>query len=163
MKTRSDYSHIQGWGADLDPKGRPAYPKERIPARLSGVHWDHPEQQEQKIEILRSIERPNITPVFGTSTPPSGLSGTMRETAFRFSENDIRHWLLLLFADRINVCEGLLDDVKRGHIPNIFHEMGWKSELKYNRADAIRKLAIGSVLLGSAIYLIKRKKRQESG
>ena len=48
MKTANDYSHIQGWGADLDPQNRPAYPKERMPPRLSGVHWDQPEQQEQK-------------------------------------------------------------------------------------------------------------------
>lgn len=161
METKKDYSHIQGWGADLDLENRPGYPKERTPARLSGVHLDHPEQQEQKIKILRSIERPSITPVFGTSTPPSGLSGTVRETAFKFSENDMCHWLLLLFADRINVCEGLLDDVKRGQIPDIFQEMGWKSELKYNRSGAIRKIAIGSLLLGTAIYLIKREKRHK--
>jgi hypothetical protein len=158
MKTAKDYSHIQGWGADLDPQNRPAYPKERMPARLSGVHWDQPEQQEQKLEILQSNERPRITPIFGTSTPPSGLSGTIRRTAFKFSENDIRHWLLLLFADRINVCEGLVDDLNKGHIPHILDEMGWKAELKYNRAGAIRKLAIGSLLLGTAICLMKRRK-----
>jgi hypothetical protein len=161
MKTEKDYSHIHGWGADLDPKNRPAYPKERMPARLSGVHWDQPEQQEQKVEILHSNERPDITPIFGTSTPPSGLSGTIRETAFKYSENDIRHWLLLLFADRINVWEGLAGDLNKGHIPHILDEMGWKAEWKYNRAGAIRKLAIGSALLGTAICLMKRKRRRE--
>jgi hypothetical protein len=161
MKSATDYSHIQGWGADLDPQDRPGYPMERMPPRLSGVHWDQPEQQEQKIEILHSNERPNITPIFGTSTPPSGLSGTIREAAFKYSENDLRHWLLLLFADRINVCEGLVDDLNKGHIPHILDEMGWKAELKYNRAGAMRKLAIGSALLATAIYLMKRKRRRE--
>lgn len=59
--------------------------------------------QLQKVEILRSNERPGLTPVFGTSTPPSGLSGMLRRAAFKFSENDLRHWLILLFADRVNV------------------------------------------------------------
>ncbi len=70
MENKKDYSHIQGWGADLDPVNRPAYPKERIPARLKGIHWDHPEQQKQTVEILRSNERPDITPVFGQARRP---------------------------------------------------------------------------------------------
>jgi hypothetical protein len=45
---------------------------------------------------LHSIERPGLTPVFGTTVPTSGVSGAMREMAFRFSESDLRHWLLLL-------------------------------------------------------------------
>jgi hypothetical protein len=159
MTSEKDYSHIQGWGADLDPKNRPAYPKERIPARLGGVHWDVPEQQVQKVEILHSNERPNITPVFGTSTPPSGLSGTIRQVAFKFSENDIRHWLLLLFADRVNVCEGLIDDLKKGKVSNIYKEMGWPAEFKYNRTAAVRKVAIGTAVLGMAIYMKRKKHR----
>ena len=123
MKTEKDYSHIHGWGADLDPKNRPAYPKERMPARLSGVHWDQPEQQEQKVEILHSNERPDITHLWHQYTP-SGLSGTLREAAFKYSENDIRHWLLLLFADRINVWEGLVGDLNKGHIPHILTRWG---------------------------------------
>ena len=27
------HAHIPGWGADLDPANRPAYPKERTPPR----------------------------------------------------------------------------------------------------------------------------------
>ncbi|MGI9245815.1 MAG: hypothetical protein ACR2I8_03810, partial [Steroidobacteraceae bacterium] len=55
---------------------------------------------------------PGITPVFGTAVPPSGLSGAIRRRAFRHSENDLRHWLLLLAADRVNVFEGLVADVQ---------------------------------------------------
>jgi hypothetical protein len=34
--------------------------------------------------------------------------------AFRFSESDLRHWLLLLLADRVNVVEGVAAEVNRG-------------------------------------------------
>ena len=106
-----DRSQIPGWGADLDRSKRPAVPMERIPNRLEGVHWDEPERQVQTVEILKSIERPDITPVFGTACPPKGLSGKLRRIAFRRSENDIRHWMMLMFADRVNVIEGMLEDV----------------------------------------------------
>ena len=58
----------------------------------------------------------------------------IRDVAFRFSENDIRHWLLLLLADRVNVVEGILDDLAHGHVPNFFGEMGGPAEWKHNRA-----------------------------
>src|SRR5690606_19306556 len=83
-----DYLHIQGWGADLDHENRPAYPKERTPPRLEGLHWAQPEQQAHgHMEIFHSTERPGITPLFGTTVPPSGLSGALRRFAFKYSEN----------------------------------------------------------------------------
>ncbi len=155
LQTPREYAHIEGWGADLDHANRPAYPRERTPPRLEGVHWDQPEQQQQTVEILKSNERPTMTPVFGTSTPPSGVSGSMRRFAFRFSENDIRHWLLLLAADRVNVVEGLVDDLSRGHIPNIFAEMGGKAELKHNPAGAARKALVVVGILGVGYLLLR--------
>ena len=157
--TQKDYSHIQGWGADLDHENRPAYPKERTPPRLEGVHWDEPDRQPETVKILHSNERPDMTPVFGTSVPPSGISGKIREIAFKFSENDMRHWMLLLFADRVNMVEGLGHDLSRGHIPNLFAEMGMKSEFKYNRAGAIRKVAMATAVAGIGLYLLTRKRR----
>jgi hypothetical protein len=154
------HAHIQGWGADLDHQHRPAYPKERTPPRLEGLHWSQPEQQPVEAEILHSTERPGLTPVFGTSVPPSGLSGMIRRTAFKYSENDMRHWLMLLFADRINMVEGIADDLVKGHVPNIFAEMGWKSELKYNRAGAIRKIAIASAAVGLGYYLLRKRREK---
>ena len=35
-KSAADFSHIKGWGSDLDHKNRPAYPMERKPPRLEG-------------------------------------------------------------------------------------------------------------------------------
>lgn len=153
------YSHIPGWGADLDHKNRPAYPMERTPPRLPGAHKEPPEQQPVKITVYRSTERPAITPLFGTSTPPSGLSGKLRGIAYRLSENDIRHWLLLLFADRVNVVEGIGQDLMRGHIPNVFAEMGIKAELKHNPVGLAKKVAIASAVAGLAYYAIRRRNK----
>lgn len=149
---------IEGWGVDLDPANRPAVPMERTPPRLHNVHWDESEHQQPRVKIHHSTERPGITPVFGTSTPPSGLSGKMRDVAFRYSENDLRHWLILLAADRVNVGEGLLEDLSRGHVPNIFAEMGGRAEWRHNRAGFYRKAVITGGVLALA-YLWMRRDR----
>jgi hypothetical protein len=156
-KSAADFSHIKGWGADLDPANRPAYPMERTPPRLEGLHWQDIEDQPLRIKVYHSIERPGITPVFGTSTPPSGISGRIRDVAYGFSENDVRHWMLLLLADRVNVVEGIGQDLMSGRIPNVFAEMGIKAELRYNRAGLIRKAAVTSAVIGVGYFLLKRR------
>ena len=158
MDTPEKYAHIPGWGADLDHANRPAYPRERLPSRLEGVHWNEPEVQPQRIEVLRSIERAGMTPLFGTGSPPQGLSGTLRRFAFGFSENDLRHWLLLLLADRINVGEGLLSDVSRGHLPNFYTEMGGRAELKHNPLGAARKALVLAAVLGVGWMALRGKR-----
>ena len=111
MANGSDHSHIQGWGADLRKRDRPAVPMERTPPRID-VPWEEPAQQPQHVEVLTSVERPGVSKVFGATLPPSGLSGAIRRRAFRLSENDVRHWLMLMAADRVNVVEGWIDDVR---------------------------------------------------
>ena len=113
QSNKNGHSHLKGWGTDLDHARRPAYPKERTPPRLENVPWKQPAQQRPRVPIFHSTEREGITPVFGSSVPPSGLSGLIRRGAFRLSENDLRHWLLLLFADRVNVVEGIIDDLRK--------------------------------------------------
>ena len=160
QRRHSAHDHVHGWGADADPANRPAVPMERTPPRLDNVHWEAPSQQVARSKIYHSTERPGITPVFGTSSPPSGLSGKMRDLAFRYSENDIRHWLILLAADRVNVGEGLLSDLAHGHVPNIFAEMGARAEWRYNRAGFIKKAAIAGAVVGAAVYFMRRRGRQ---
>lgn len=147
-----------GWGADLDLAMRPAVPKERMPARLEGLHWATPTQQTQKVKVLCSIERPGITPIFGSTVPPKGVSGAVRGVAFRYSENDLRHWLLLLLADRINVGEGVVADLARGHVPNVFGEMGIRAELKHNPGGVTRKALVAVGLV--AVVLAWRRSRR---
>ena len=159
----AQFAHIKGWGADLDHANRPAYPMERMPARLAGDHSHPPVPQPQTVEILQSIERPSMTPLFGTPQPPSGVSGMLRRAAFRFSESDLRHWLILLFADRVNMVEGLGSDVIRGHIPNLFAEMGGKAEFKYNRDAAVQKAVVVSAVAVLGLLLWTRSRNQRVG
>lgn len=152
-------AHIKGWGADLDRRNRPAVPKERTPPRLEGLHWHDAGQQPLRMKVFHSTERPGMTPVFGTSVPPSGFSGRLREMAYRLSENDVRHWLLLLFADRVNVAEGLGQDLAQGHVPNVFAEMGGRAELRHNRAGFFTKVAVASLAVGVGYLLLTRRHR----
>lgn len=122
--TTFDLASIPGWGADLDPADRPGVPMEHHPPRLPGLHWDLPAEQLGDVEVLHSIERPGLTPVYGTSCPPSGLSGWIRRRAFRHSENNIRHWMMLLAADRVNVVEGLLHDARTSRRVQAFAVVG---------------------------------------
>jgi hypothetical protein len=98
--------------------------------------------------------------VFGTSTPPSGLSGMIRDIAYRLSENDVRHWLLLLFADRVNVVEGIGQDLMRGRIPNILAEMGAKAELKHNPVGFAVKSAVVAGAIWGTYHLITGRSRR---
>lgn len=158
------YAHIKGWGADLNHSNRPGYPMERTPPRLSNVPWGVPDQQRESVEVLLSNEHPKMTPVFGTTLPPSGLSGKLRRTAFKYSESDLRHWLVLLFADRVNMVEGIGSDLKRGHIPNFFAEMGLKSEFKHNRPALIKKAVVASTVIGLGVLLWRlRRDSRTSG
>lgn len=155
----ADRDSIPGWGADLDRHNRPAVPMERKPPRLPDAHVHEPVQQQSNIEVLHSIERPGITPLFGTSTPPAGLSGMIRRMAFKRSENDMRHWLLLLLADRVNMVEGIGQDLARGKVPNVLGEMGIRAEWRYNKAGLARKVAVTGAVAGLGWYLLRRRQR----
>lgn len=158
-KTPKDFSHIKGWGIDADPKNDPTYPmKHRTDAEQEGYSWERPTQQPINIEVLHSIERPNVTAVFGTSMPPSGLSGMIRRMAFKHSENSYLHWLPLLLADRVNVVEGVIDDFAHGTIPNIFAEKGWKADWEHNRTGLFQKVGVMALVAAGAVLLLTRKK-----
>jgi hypothetical protein len=157
MENGRDLSHIQGWGADLNRKDRPAVPMEHSPPRLEGAPLAAPQQQRQAVEVFVSPERPAITPLFGSSAPPTGVSGMLRRLAYKLTENDIRHFMLLLLADRVNVVEGIGQDLKRGHVPNVLAEMGIKAEWQHNKGGLIRKAAVATAVLGIGYYLLKRR------
>jgi hypothetical protein len=125
-------ARIPGWGADLDPKDRPAVPRMKFDPSATGAHWDIPEQQEEKRPRERSIEHAHLTPVFGTSTPPSGISGVVRRYAYRYSEARAAHWLLLLAADRVNAIESHAASFLTLRPDNPFTETGIKSEFTHH-------------------------------
>jgi hypothetical protein len=157
--TPKDHSQINGWGVDADPKNDPTYPmKNRDDGEHAGYSWERPPQQPIAIEVLHSNERPDVTSVFGTSTPPAGLSGAIRRFAFRYSESSYGHWLPLMLADRVGVVEGVLADLERGRVPNVFAERGWKAEWKHNRTSLIGRILVRAVLVSAAVvYLSNRR------
>jgi hypothetical protein len=125
-------ARIPGWGVDLDPNDRPSVPKLRFDPDLSGAHWDFPERQPEKWPRERSIEHEFVTPVFGTSCPPKGLSGVMRRYAYaRFSEARAAHWLILLAADRVDSLESALRSYLTLHPDNPITETGVLSEFSH--------------------------------
>ena len=157
--TDFDYKNIPGWNMDADPENEPTYPiKKWTGDDHNRINWQRPAQQLVNEEILHSNERPNISAVFGTPLPPSGLSGAIRRKAFTFSESEYGHWLNLFLADRINMFEGIIDDIKHGHFPNIFAERGMKADWKYNRKELVRNIAIAAAVTTVLIGLVKRKK-----
>jgi hypothetical protein len=157
--TANDPSQIKGWGVDADPRNDPTYPmKHRDDGEHAGYSWERPPQQPIDTEILHSIERPNVTSVFGTSTPPSGLSGVIRRIAFRYSESSYGHWLPLMLADRVSVVEGVLGDLKHGHVPNVFAELGWKAEWKHNRSSLVRRILVRVVLITAAVAYFRSRR-----
>lgn len=155
----TDMSHIAGWGADLDHRNRPAIPMERTPPRLD-VQPLPLARQRADVEVLVSPEHiDGLTPVFGTTVPPRGLSGWLRRQAYKLTENDVRHFLMLMLADRVDMVEGLGEDLARGHVPNVLSEMGIKAEWQHNKAGLVRKAAIATVAAGAVYWLLKRRGR----
>src|SRR5689334_13619899 len=81
---------VPGWGIDANPQNDPTFP---MKTHVEGEHQpyrpersDRPDQQTSGVEVLHSNERPNLSAVYGTKLPPSGLSGMIRRAAFTFSE-----------------------------------------------------------------------------
>jgi len=122
-------ARIPGWGADLDPADRPAVPRERFDPGATGAHWEFPERQPETWPRERSIEHKFLTPVFGTSCPPKGLSGVLRKVAYaRYSEGRAAHWLILLAADRVDAIESHLTSFVSLHPDNPITQTGVLSE-----------------------------------
>jgi hypothetical protein len=126
-------ARIPGWGVDLDPKDRPSVPKLQFREDLSGAHWgEFPDRQPEKWPRERSIEHPQLTPVFGTSCPPKGLSGAIRRLSYRrYSEGRAAHWLLLILADRVDAWESHLASFATLRPDNPITQTGVRSELTH--------------------------------
>jgi hypothetical protein len=125
-------ARIPGWGVDLDPKDRPSVPKLKFQEDFTGAHWgDFPDRQPEKWPRERSIEHAFLTPVFGTSTPPRGLSGAIRKLSYRrYSEARAAHWLLLVLADRVDAWESHLRSFATLRPDNPITQTGVLSEFK---------------------------------
>jgi len=155
------YAHIKGWGIDADSDNEPTYPiKKWTGDDHKRLNYVRPPLQEQTVEVLHSNERPGLSAVYGTSLPPSGVSGSIRRFAFKYSEGKWAHWLSLIFADRVNVMEGYVDDLKAGHVPNVFSEQGWKAMWKHNPKLVARKVAGGILVTSLVVAMLYRKSKK---
>ncbi len=152
-------AEIAGWGTDLEPQVRPGVPRDKAP--YLGIESLYPdiEPQTPPHRIHKSTEHAKLTPVFGTSCPPRGLSGKLRDVAYRWSEGRLARWMTLMMADRVDMVEGVVSDFARGRPPNLAREMGWRTEWRYNRKRVITGAAVTAVSL-AAIYLLMRARRR---
>ena len=164
-------ARIPGWGADLDPADRPSVPKLR--PEETGAHWDFPERQPETWPRERSIEHKFLTPVFGTSCPPKGVSGAIRRLAYRrYSEGRAAHWLLLMAADRVDATGSTLRSFASRHPDNPLTETGVLSEISHHglssrlgekRADLMHQpldpiiVAAPWVLAGGVAYALGKR------
>jgi hypothetical protein len=94
------------WGTDRRLEDRPGVPREPPPHPLAGAHWTVPEQQAPGKNVLIRAGLDRLTPVFGTCQPPRGLSGALRRAAYRIADWHVRHWMILILADRVDTLEG---------------------------------------------------------
>lgn len=101
-----------------------------------------------------------MSATFGTTVPPTGLSGLMRRYAFRYSENHYFHWLILMMADRVHVVEGVVQDLGKGKVPNIFAEKGGRMQWKYNRTHMAKKLVIATAF-AVTLYMLNKKRKKK--
>jgi hypothetical protein len=124
-------ARIPGWGADLNPQDRPSVPKLQFDESVRDAKL--PERQPEKWPRERSVEHAFLTPVFGTSCPPKGLSGAIRKLSYaRYSEGRAAHWLLLMLADRVDTFESTLGSFLSLHPDNLVTETGVLSEFRVN-------------------------------
>jgi hypothetical protein len=150
--------HIAGWGSDLNPERRPGVPRDPQPQLGAEMLYVDVVQQAPKHRIHKSTEHARLTPVFGTSCPPRGLSGRIRDFAYGLSEGRLSRWMALLAADRVNAVEGVVEDLASMRPPNLVREMGLRSEWRHNRKRVYKVAAIGGAAL--AVYLLARGRRR---
>ncbi len=152
-----NYEHIKGWGIDADPENEPTYPmKHWTGDDHRRLNYQRPTLQPATVEVLHSNERPSLSAVFGTVAPPKGVSGALRRFAFRYSEGKWWHWLALLAADRVNVVEGIVDDIQSGKgFPNILAEKGMAADWKYNKKGLAKTAAITLIVGAAAVWLLR--------
>lgn len=102
--------NIPGYAADARLEDRPGVPMEKaVPG--GNLRLLKSERQIARVKVFKRVGLDELTPVFGTCQPPSGLSGLMRSVAYEIPESKAGHWGLLLLADRVNVIEGRVADV----------------------------------------------------
>ena len=157
-----DTSGIIGWGVDANPENDPTYSYRDRSADDHSGEWARPAQQSPEVELLQSVEHKQLPAVFGTASPPKWVSGMIRRAAFRWSESNAAHWMLLMAADRVNMVEGLVEDLARAKIPNIPKEIGLPAAWKHNKKGLAKTVGIAA-LAGGALFAWSRLRKSGEG
>lgn len=98
---RPDY-----WGVDLDWAKRPGVPMlAQNPKPMANAEIDIVQQQGTSAVPMHGRPNKTMPKVFGTATPMKGLSGVVRRAAYSMPDHKPQHWLLKLFADRVDSFE----------------------------------------------------------
>lgn len=138
IMTNESNGAIFGAGADARMGERPGVPMEKEPPEPAGnAHWITPDRMPDPGYVLKRKGLDELTPVFGTTVPPRGLSGLMRTAAYEIPEHFTSHWLLLLAADRVDVLE---DRLKR-YLPFALAAGGLYLAFRPRRKTLFRRLA----------------------
>ena len=148
---------IVGWGSDLDPNVRPGVPRDKAPDIGAEMLYPDIEPQRPPHRIHKSTEHGQLTPVFGTSCPPRGLSGKLRDAGYKWSEGRLIRWITLMFADRVDTVEGVVSDFATLRPPNLIREMGLASEWRHDRKGVLRAAGVTALALGVAYLLARRR------
>ena len=90
-------------GADLHD--RPGVPMEKAPGPLTPTTPASFSRMKPGRGMVKRAGLAQMTPVFGTAQPLRGLAGLVRRAAYSVRETRARHWMLLLFADRVELLE----------------------------------------------------------
>ena len=97
---------IVGAGVDAKMEDRPGVPMEKDPPAPAGLaHWAEPQRQRDPGTILKRQGLEQLTPVFGDTIAPKGISGLLRKAAYTLPEHYVSHWFLLLLSDRVDAVE----------------------------------------------------------
>jgi hypothetical protein len=143
----------------MDAARRPGVPRDPAPAIGPETLYPPIPRQIPRVKIHKSTEHGKLTPVFGTSCPPRGISGRMRDFAYHYSEGRMTRWLTLLAADRVDMLEDIVNDLAHGRIPNIPKEMGIRAELRYNARGFAKKALIAGVAVGVLTAYLRSRRR----
>ena len=94
---------IPGWGADLDPADRPAFPREQ-PGIPTGAHWDLPPAAVDGAASreVRRAHAPDAGVRLGSAAARARRVSSAASRTTRYSEGQTAHWLLLIVGDRVD-------------------------------------------------------------
>ena len=62
-----------------------------------------------------------------------------------------------MLADRVGMVEGVCEDLTRGHVPNVFGELGWKAEWQHKRKSLVTRTVIETLVTCAVVGYFRRK------